>query len=93
MKGKHREKKKGPADIFCPLGKFERGQLPTRASQMVLVVKILASAGAVRDTSSVPGLGRSPGEGHGSPLPYSYLENSMAATVHSHTELDTNGAT
>ena len=43
--------------------------------------------------SSIPGLGRSPGEGHGSPLPYSYLENSMAATVHSHTELDTNGST
>ena len=28
-----------------------------------------------RDMSSVPGLGRSPGGRHGSPLQYSYLEN------------------
>jgi len=27
-----------------------------------------ASAGDIRDTGSVPGLGRSPGEGHGNPL-------------------------
>ena len=26
---------------------------------------------------SIPGLGRSPGEGHGNPLQYSYLENTM----------------
>ena len=29
------------------------------------------------DTGSVPGLGRSPGEGNGKPLQYSCLENSM----------------
>ena len=29
---------------------------------------------AARDTSSIPGLGRSPGEGHGKPLQYSCLE-------------------
>ena len=29
------------------------------------------------DLSSIPGLGRSPGEGHGNPLQYSCLENSM----------------
>ena len=29
------------------------------------------------DTGSIPGLGRSPGEGHGYPLQYSCLENSM----------------
>jgi len=34
-----------------------------------------ASAGDVRDASSVPGLGRSPGEGNGTPLQYSCLEN------------------
>ena len=28
------------------------------------------------DLGSMPGLGRSPGEGNGNPLPYSYLENS-----------------
>ena len=29
------------------------------------------------DPGSVPGLGRSPGEGNGNPLQYSCLENSM----------------
>ena len=29
------------------------------------------------DPGSIPGLGRSPGEGNGYPLEYSYLENSM----------------
>ena len=33
------------------------------------------SACNVRDLSSVPGLGRSPGEGHGNSLLYSCLEN------------------
>ena len=41
----------------------------------------------VGDPDSVPGLGRSPGEGNGNPLQYSCLENSMdrgawQATVH-----------
>ena len=30
-----------------------------------------------RDLGSIPGLGRSPGEGNGYPLRYSCLENSM----------------
>ena len=30
-----------------------------------------------RDLDSTPGLGRSPPGGHGNPLQYSYLENSM----------------
>ena len=29
------------------------------------------------DVGSIPGLGRSPGEGNGNPLQYSYLENTM----------------
>ena len=32
-----------------------------------------ANAGDIRDMGSVPGLGRSPGEGHGNPLHYSCL--------------------
>ena len=41
----------------------------------------------VGDTGSFPGLGRSPGGGHGNPLQYSYLENPVdrgawRATVH-----------
>ena len=31
----------------------------------------------VRDTGSIPGLGRSPGEGNGNPLQYSCLGNPM----------------
>ena len=59
-----------------------------RASQVAVVVKNLpASAGDVRDTGLIPGLGRSPGGGHGNPLQYSCLENPMErgawqATVH-----------
>ena len=45
---------------------------------MVLVVKNLPdNAGDVRDVGLIPGWGRSPGEGHGNPLQYSGLENSM----------------
>ena len=36
-----------------------------------------ANAGDARDLGSVPGLGRSPGEGNGNPLQYSCLENPM----------------
>ena len=36
----------------------------------------------VEDLGSIPGLGRSPGEGKGYPLQYSGLENSMDYTVH-----------
>ena len=58
------------------------------ASQVALVVKNLpANAGDVRDTSSIPGLGRSPGGGNGNPLQYSCLGNPIdrgawQATVH-----------
>ena len=45
------------------------------------------SACNARDPGLIPGSGRSPGEGNGKPLQYSYLENSMdggarRATVH-----------
>ena len=52
----------------------------------------------IRDAGSIPGSGRSPGEGNGDPLQYSCLENSMGggawwATVHgvakSQTQLNT----
>ena len=36
-----------------------------------------ANAGDVRDLNLIPGLGRSSGEGNGSPLQYSSLENPM----------------
>ena len=57
----------------------------TQASLVAQMVKNLpANTG---DPGSIPGLGRSPGEGNGNPLQYSCLENSMSreawwATVH-----------
>ena len=59
-----------------------------RTSHVVLLIKKLpANAGDIRDTGSIPGFGRSPGEGHGNPLQYSCLENPQDrgawwATVH-----------
>ena len=51
------------------------------------------SAYNVGDPGSIPGLGRSPGEGNGNPLEYSCLENPMdrgawQVTVHRVTESD-----
>ena len=40
------------------------------------------SACNVGDLGSIPGLGRSPGEGNRYPLQYSGLENSMDSVVH-----------
>ena len=48
---------------------------------------VKSSACSAGDPGSIPGSGRSPGEGNGNPLQYSCLENSMdggtsQATVH-----------
>ena len=46
-----------------------------RASQVAPAAKNPpANAGDVRDMGSIPGLGRSPGGGHGNPFQYSCLE-------------------
>ena len=64
----------------------------SKSSQVPRVVKNpLANAEDVRDAGLIPGLGRSPGEGHGNPFQYSCLENPMnrgawRATVHRVTE-------
>ena len=42
---------------------------------MLVIKNPPANGGDKRDMDSVPGLGRSPGGGHGNPLQYSYLEN------------------
>ena len=84
--------------LLLPTGSFRNQQqifgfisyevLTQGASQAVLVVKSPpASARDVRDMDLIPGLGRSPGGGHGNPLQYSCLENPMDrgawwATVH-----------
>ena len=60
----------------------------TQAFQVSLVVKNPpANTGDTRDTGSIPGLGRSPGGGHGYPLQYSCIDNlvdrgAWQATVH-----------
>ena len=40
------------------------------------------AAGNAGDLGSIPGLGRSPGEGKGCPIQYSGLEKSMDCIVH-----------
>ena len=58
----------------------EKGDLgkDDQLSQVVLVVKNPPThAGDVRDASSIPGSGRSPGSGHSNPLQYSCLEKPM----------------
>ena len=52
-----------------------------------MVKNLPTDAGDVRDVDLIPGLGRSPGGGHGHPLQYSCLENPVGrgawqATVH-----------
>ena len=47
------------------------------------------SAYNAEDPSSIPGLGRAPGEGIGYPLQYSGLKNSMDCIVHGVTKSQT----
>ena len=42
-----------------------------------MVKNLPTNSGDTRDAGSIPGLGRSPGEGNGNPLPYSCLGNPM----------------
>ena len=55
---------------------FRKLSYALQASQVVLVVKHPpANAGDLRDMGSIPGSGRSPGEGNGNPLQNFCLEN------------------
>ena len=52
-----------------------------------MVKNLSANAEDIRNLGLIPGLGRSPGEGNGNALQYSFLENPMGreawkATVH-----------
>ena len=56
----------------------EKGGIFTKASQVALVVKNPpANAGDIRDSASIPGLGRFPGGRPSNPLQYSCMENAM----------------
>ena len=64
-----------------------------------MVKNLAANAGDIRDSGSVPGLGRSPGGGHGNPTPVflpgeSHGQRSLAGpSPWGHGELDTTEAT
>ena len=47
-----------------------------------LVTHLVKNLPAMWETCSIPGLGRSPGDGNGYPLQYSGLQNSMDCRVH-----------
>ena len=67
--------------LFAPISQ-------ARASWVTLVLKNPpANAGNTRDVGSIPGSGRSPGEGNDNPIQYPCLENPMGrgawwATAH-----------
>ena len=59
-----------------------------------MVKNFPAKAGDIRNTGSIPGLGRSTGEGNGNPFQYSCLENPIHrgawnTAMHGVTESDT----
>ena len=67
------------------MGKEKRNKLQASSQVTIMVKNSPANAG---DAGFLPGSGRCPGGGHGSPLQYSCLENPMdrgawQATVHS----------
>ena len=61
------------------------GKIPSRRNRLPIPVFLGFPGGSdskesacnAGDLGSIPGLGRSPGEGNGNPLQYSGLENSM----------------
>ena len=67
-----------PGATPMPAEEFELDSANKGFSPVALEVKNPpASEGGVRDTGSIPGLGRSLGGGHGNPLQYSCLESPM----------------
>ena len=88
--GKVMHSQQRPPLVHRELGswKVERGSqsYPKLEDQVALAVGKEPDAGNIR-SMGIPGLGRSPGGGHGSPLQYSCLANPMdrgawKATVH-----------
>ena len=66
---------------------------------LYLLLFKLTYSGDIRDVGSILGSGRSPGEGHGNPLQYSYLDKSygqrslVGYSPRDHKELDRTEAT
>ena len=56
----------------------QKGPEESQVSQVALAVKnLLLVQDMLRDTGSIPGSGRSPGDGHGDPFQCSCLEKPM----------------
>ena len=64
-----------PKDSFSIAGHIYNTTVTTGLSRWLNSKESTCNAGVARDTSSIPGLGRSPGGGHGNLLQYSFLEN------------------
>ena len=66
------------ADIRSEGSLLENDALNVRLTRWSLVVeKLPAIVGDIRDLGLIPVSARSPGEGHGNPLQYSWLENPL----------------
>jgi len=78
--GRKGRSRRGASTILGPKGfKKDRYSVVSTMAERSLVVLVVknppANAGDMRDVGSIPGLGRSLGEGNGNPLQYSCLEN------------------
>ena len=90
--GRKGRSQRGASTILGPKGfKKDRYSVVSTMAERSLVVLVVknppANAGDMRDVGSIPGSGRSLGEGNGKPLQYSCLENPIDgvawwATVH-----------
>ena len=77
MKPARRQEAREPTDIIH-IGHPPRMQSRLQKKKPGPATKnLLASAGDATDAGVIPGLGRSPGVGNGSPLQHSCLENPM----------------
>ena len=77
--------------------RFNKDLEKIKKSQYIMNIGFLDSSSVKEsacnagDPGSIPGLGRSPGEGKGYPLQYSSLENSMDCIVHGVAKSRTHG--
>ena len=53
-----------------------------------MVKNLPANAGDAGDSSSISGVGRCPGRGHGNPLQYSYLRNPTERSLEGYSPWD-----
>ena len=68
------------------------GHQASLVTQSIKVTQSINTPANARDVGLIPGLGRSPGEGNGNPLKYSFLGNPMdrgvwLTTVHGVTKV------